>query len=317
MINLGIIELGFREDSNAVQSIQDIIEYAIEAEKKGFSKFWLAEHHYSHIKNHPYSNAEILLTLIAGMTDTIKLGTAGTSINLYSPYHTASNFKLLNNLFHGRISIGLSKGLPDSQYINSLANKELSLETNFNLFNKNLETIVDLYEKEDENLEEKKVLIPPFKGIKPEMCYLSTSTRNLSEALKYGLNYCISTFHNFGQDINNLKITKEEINKFREDFYFKNDREPEISLSLAIVLKDTIEEAQTICDEIVENSRKQSSEPFIIIPVTLDLLEERLIKWKEEFAINNFIIYDLATTNEEKLKNLELIGEKFNLLVTV
>ena len=304
MLEIGIIDLGFREDSNAVTSVEDIIEYAIEAEKKGFNKFWLAEHHYTHVKNHPYTNTDLLLTIIAGMTEHIKLGSAGTSINLYSPYNVASNFKFLNNLFYDRISLGLSKGLPDSKEIISLANSELNEKTNFQLFNQNLETIHDLLNNEEKNLQEKGILIPPFGGLKPDMWYLSTSFRNFSDAIKYDLNYCVSAFHNFGQDVDNLNFKKEEIQKLKEEFFAVNTRYPKIAISLAIVLKDTLEEAKFELEKLYAFSEDNTIQPFIIIPTTIDLLEKRLLGWQEQFGIDEYVIYDLASTNEQKLKNL-------------
>lgn len=313
-INLGIIDLGFRSDSNAVSSVEDILEYAVQADNNGFSKFWLAEHHYNHVKNHPYTNPEILMTIIAGMTEQIQVGSAGTSINLYSPYAIASNYKLMNNLFYNRISLGLSKGFPESNYISSLVNKELTKEKNFEFFNKNLETIHDLLHNEEENLENKKILIPPFGGLRPDMWYLSTSYRNFTDAVKYKLNYCVSVFHNFGQDINNMDFDKTELLQFKELFYKVNGFYPKVALSLAVLIKDSIEEAKQDLEKLFNFSKESSNEAFIMLPTTIDLLEEQLLRWQEQFGIDEFVLYDVASTNTEKLKNLQLISEKFNLL---
>lgn len=313
-IDLGIIDLGFREDANAVSSIEAIIEYAVEAENLGYSKFWLAEHHYYHIKNHPYTNPDILMTLIAGMTEKIKIGSAGTSINLYSPYHTVCNYKLLNNLYYDRISLGFSKGLPDSTQIASFVNPELSLETNFSFFNKNMEAICDLLENEEKNLEEKQLLIPPYKGLKPELWYLSTSFRNFPDAIRLKLNYCISTFHNASLDLSNLPFTKEEIHTFKEAFFAVNGFFPKVVFAIAVVLKDTLEEAEKAVNLIQQQTKEKGSEAFLLFPATMEVLEQKLTQWQEELGVHEFVIYDVAPTNAEKLKNLQLISEKFNLM---
>lgn len=309
-IKLGIIELGYRE-INAMNAIEEIIEYAIEVEQAGFTKFWLAEHHYFHIKNHPYTTPDILISIIAGMTERIKVGSAGTCISTHSPYSVVTNYKFLNNLFNNRITLGLSKGTPDSVDVMQLFTKEITKETSHAYFKENLNTIVDLLENEEENLKNKSILIPPFGGLKPDLWYLSSSFRNLPDALQYKLNYCVSIFHNFGQDINNLNFNKAEIVGFKTLFKKQHGYYPEVAISLAIILKDTLEEAE----ELWEATQKEigSKEGFIIIPTTLDLLHERLTEYQEKFGVDEFIIYDLAYNNEEKIKNMQSISEKFNL----
>lgn len=309
-IKLGIIELGYRE-INAVNAIEEIIGYAIEVEQAGYTKFWLAEHHYFHIKNHPFTSPDILISIIADRTERIKVGSAGTGISTHSPYSVVTNYKFLNNLFNNRITLGLSKGTPDSIDVMHLFNKDIQKENSHSYFRENLNTIIDLLENEEENLKTKSILIPPFGGLKPDLWYLSTSFRNLPEALRYKLNYCVSIFHNFGQDINNLSFSKDEIVGFKSLFKKQHGYYPEVALSLAIILKDTLEEAE----ELWEVTQKEigSKEGFIIIPTTLDLLHERLTAYQQRFGIDEFILYDLAYNNEEKIRNMQSISEKFNL----
>ncbi len=309
-IKLGIIELGYRE-TNAVNAIEEIIEYAIEAEQAGFTKFWLAEHHYFHIKNHPYTAPDILISIIAGMTERIKVGSAGTCISTHSPYSVVTNYKFLNNLFHNRITLGLSKGTPDSINVMQLFSKEITKENSHTYFKENLNTIIDLLENEEKNLKDKSILIPPFGGQKPDLWYLSCSFLNLPEALQNKLNYCVSIFHNYGQDLTNLNFNKAEIIGFKTLFKKQHGYYPEMAISLAIILKDTLEEAEALW----ETTQKEVgfNEGFIIIPTTLDLLHDRLTSYQEKFGIDEFIIYDFAHNNEEKIRNIQSISEKFNL----
>jgi alkanesulfonate monooxygenase SsuD/methylene tetrahydromethanopterin reductase-like flavin-dependent oxidoreductase (luciferase family) len=312
-IKIGIIELGYRE-INAVDAIEEIIEYAIEAEQLGYSKFWLAEHHYFHIKNHSFTNPDILIAIIAGMTERIKIGSAGTCISTYSPYSVVTNYKFLNNLYYDRICLGLSKGTPDSLDVIQLLNKEINKGNNLSYFKQNLEKIVDLLENEEENLKTKSILIPPYGGLKPDLWYLSTSFRNFTDALNYKLNYCVSIFHNSGQDLNNLSFKREEVIAFKDFFYKKHGYYPEIAMSLAIILKDTLEEAESVWNITMKDIELESKDGFHIIPTTLDLLYERLIGYQDEFGIDEFIIYDIAFNNEEKIRNIQLISRKFKLV---
>ena len=109
MINLSILELGERSNRNPKDSVSDIIDYAIFSEQLGYKRFWLAEHHSNEILL-PYTSPEILMTLIAEKTKKIKVGSAGSLINYYSPYALVTKYKFLNNYFNNRIDFGLSKG---------------------------------------------------------------------------------------------------------------------------------------------------------------------------------------------------------------
>ncbi|CAL2063415.1 LLM class flavin-dependent oxidoreductase [Tenacibaculum sp. 190524A05c] len=313
-IKIGLIDLGQRDDATSLEIIEQMIEYAVEADSAGFNRFWLAEHHYAHVKNHPYTNPDILLPILAGMTDQIKVGSAGVSLSLYSPYAVTCNYKLLSNLYPNRIDLGLSKGLPDSKKIAELAHPGLSRKTNRDIFNKNLEVISDLLENEDDNLNNNQILIPPFKGSKPELWYLSTSFNSYKEAIKYGTNYCVSLFHNFGQS---KEFDKEQIATFKEEFYAAHGRYPKIVISIAFLMADTIEEAEFKVDEMTAYARSLSAEAFIIEPVTAESLQEITQRYYDEYGLDEFVFYDVAGTHKEKLENLHAIAEKFQMLTPV
>lgn len=311
-ISLGIIDLGYRENEDSLSSFSSIIDYAVKAEEYNYSRFWLAEHHYTHIQNHPYTNPDILISLIAGSTERIKIASAGTSINLYTPYATVTTYKLLNNLFHDRIALGLSKGLPDSQYIQNASG--VGIQNNYEKFQENFKEIIDLIENEEENLKSKSILIPPYKGLKPELWHLSTNFNAFFNTLSYDLNHCISVFHNFGQDINNLPFNKEEIEKNKEEFYKIHNKYPKLIISLAIIMDNTLASAYKKQQDLVELASENFKDTFIMIPCTVDSLYDLLTDWNEKFGIDEFVIYDLAPTNDEKINNLKNISEKFSLI---
>src|SRR5688572_26849321 len=91
------------------ESIQELIEYAQLADQLGFSRFWLGEH-YLYQKKQNWTNPEILLPILAGSTDRIKIGIAGSLICVHRPLDIAASFKLLSSLFPGRIDLGMAKG---------------------------------------------------------------------------------------------------------------------------------------------------------------------------------------------------------------
>jgi len=81
---------------------------AEQAERLGYSRFWVAEHHGmgDHLAG---TTPEVLLGRLAGATDSIRLGTGAVLLNHYSPYKVAEAFGTLDGLAPGRIDAGLGR----------------------------------------------------------------------------------------------------------------------------------------------------------------------------------------------------------------
>lgn len=302
-IKLGLLDLGYRNNKNSLQTINDIIEYGIRAEELNFSRIWLAEHHNNN-SLHAYNNPEILLTLIAGNTNKIKVGSAGSLIGYYSPYSLVQNYKLLSNIFHNRIDFGLSKGKPSHSHLHEyflIPDKE-----HINLFFDNLESITEMFYEEESLFDKKNIIIPPYGGIYPSLWYLSNSYKDFQIAIEKKLNYCRSLIH--GLDRLNDDFEKEELIEYKNKFYKYNGFYPEIALALAITFTKTE-------DEISKEESKISNirEAFTIIPITQDTLYEKIYSYRELYGIDEFILYDTEEDNVKKIENITRISEKFKL----
>lgn len=309
-LKIGILDIGNRANTNSLSALEDILSYATTCDQLGFSRFWLGEHHNSDPLT-PYTNPDILLTMIAGMTESIRVGSAGTLISLYDPYSVATNYKLLNNMFNNRIDLGLSKGLPGNKHIFKLKGGHVTIDNAMTLFNQNVEKIHDLFYNEEDHFINHELIIPPYKGSIPAMCYLSGSYSNFPIAIKHNLNYCRTIFH--GTIGTKIEFKKEELLSYKEQFYTHNNRYPEVSLAVAFHMEDTIEKATKIVDDLLNQPGINLSEAWNTIPVTPDTLEELLRNYQEQFGINEFILYDASLSSKKKMENVHEISQKFKL----
>ena len=89
------------------QAIAETIELAIAAEKLGYSRYWLAEHHSLAALADPCP--EILVTRVAAATSTIRVGTGGILLPYYSAFKIAEQFRMLEALFPQRIDLGIGR----------------------------------------------------------------------------------------------------------------------------------------------------------------------------------------------------------------
>jgi alkanesulfonate monooxygenase SsuD/methylene tetrahydromethanopterin reductase-like flavin-dependent oxidoreductase (luciferase family) len=81
-----------------------------QAEILGFEEAWISEHHFSESNLSP--SMLVLMAHLAGLTSTIKLGTAAVLLPFHNPIRVAEDMATLDNLCNGRLLFGVAKGGP-------------------------------------------------------------------------------------------------------------------------------------------------------------------------------------------------------------
>jgi alkanesulfonate monooxygenase SsuD/methylene tetrahydromethanopterin reductase-like flavin-dependent oxidoreductase (luciferase family) len=93
---------------------QRAIEIAQAAEELGFSKLWVAEHHFL---NYSYSSRPLLLlSHLAARTRRIRLGPAIVPLSLHHPLIVAEELAAIDLLSGGRLEIGIGRGYQKYQF---------------------------------------------------------------------------------------------------------------------------------------------------------------------------------------------------------
>ena len=96
-------------DGTQAQGVRDTIEVAKAAERLGYHRFWVAEHHNVGTLSSPAP--EILIAALTQVTSTIRLGSGGVMRVNYSPLKVAEVFMELEALAPGRIDLGVGRAL--------------------------------------------------------------------------------------------------------------------------------------------------------------------------------------------------------------
>jgi len=89
------------------QAIAETIRLAQAAERLGYHRYWLAEHHAIAALADPCP--EILVTRVAAATSKIRVGTGGILLPYYSPLKVAEQFRMLEALYPQRIDLGIGR----------------------------------------------------------------------------------------------------------------------------------------------------------------------------------------------------------------
>jgi luciferase family oxidoreductase group 1 len=96
-----------RKDGSAADAVAETIALAKAADRLGYHRYWLAEHHNSN--SFAGSAPEILIGRVAQETSRIRVGSGGVMLTHYSPLKVAEQFRMLDVLTPGRIDLGLGR----------------------------------------------------------------------------------------------------------------------------------------------------------------------------------------------------------------
>jgi luciferase family oxidoreductase group 1 len=108
MIPFSVLDLSpITEGSDAARSFRNSRDLAQHAERWGFRRFWLAEHH--GMPGIASAATSVLMAYVAGGTSTIRIGAGGIMLPNHAPLVVAEQFGTLESLFPGRIDLGLGR----------------------------------------------------------------------------------------------------------------------------------------------------------------------------------------------------------------
>jgi luciferase family oxidoreductase group 1 len=108
MIPFSILDLSpIPQGATATDALRNSLDLAQHAEKWGYKRFWLAEHH--NMPGIASAATSIVIAHVAGGTKTIRVGAGGIMLPNHSPLVIAEQFGTLASLFPGRIDLGLGR----------------------------------------------------------------------------------------------------------------------------------------------------------------------------------------------------------------
>lgn len=110
MLPLSVLDLSpVRAGSTPAAAIEETVALAKAADRLGYRRFWVAEHH--SMQAFAGAAPEILIAAMARETSRIRLGSGGVMLVNHSPLHVAEQFMTLEALAPGRIDLGVGRAL--------------------------------------------------------------------------------------------------------------------------------------------------------------------------------------------------------------
>src|SRR5690606_31074432 len=108
MARVSIFDLAFvPEGATPAEALHRSLDLAQHAERWGYHRFWVAEHH--NMTGIASAATSVVIGYLAAGTSTIRLGAGGVMLPNHSPLVIAEQFGTLEALYPGRIDLGLGR----------------------------------------------------------------------------------------------------------------------------------------------------------------------------------------------------------------
>jgi luciferase family oxidoreductase group 1 len=105
---LSVLEVSpVSSDSNGARALRNTLDLARLADRLGYKRYWLAEHH--NLPNIASSVPEVMIGHVASETEGIRGGAGGIMLPNHAPLKVAETFRVLAALHPGRIDLGIGR----------------------------------------------------------------------------------------------------------------------------------------------------------------------------------------------------------------
>ncbi len=266
IIPISILDLAVVNDSdtatNALQRTKELAQYA---DKLGYERFWVAEHHnMAHIAS---SATAILIGYLASNTERIRIGSGGIMLPNHAPLIVAEQFGTLQLLHNGRIDLGLGRA-PGTDQLTAQAIRSDFFEQAQH-FPRNVRELQRYFSSSNST---GKVRAFPGEGVEVPIWILGSSTESAALAAASGLPYAFAGHFAPRQMYQAFEVYKEN---FIPSVHLSR---PKVMACVNAVAADTNEEAELLSSSLLQmfrnlvtNNRKGLQKP---VPNFVDQMSE-------------------------------------------
>ena len=237
MTPLSVLDLSpIPEGATAAQSFRNSLSLAQHAERLGYRRYWLAEHH--GMPGIASAATSVLIGHVAGGTKTIRVGAGGIMLPNHSPLVIAEQFGTLESLHPGRIDLGLGRA-PGSDPTTARALRR-SLHSDPDEFPRDVVELMDYLSDRPRG----PVRAVPGTGLKVPVWILGSSLFGAQLAAMLGLPYAFASHFAPGQLMQAIEIYRANFKPSEQ-----LDR-PYVMLGFNVVAADTDEQAAVLATSL-------------------------------------------------------------------
>ncbi|WP_209868672.1 LLM class flavin-dependent oxidoreductase [Paenibacillus silagei] len=326
-IPFSVLDLApIREGGTAADSFHNTLDLARHAEKWGYNRYWLAEHH--NMTGIASSATSVVIGHVAAGTKTIRVGSGGIMLSNHAPLVIAEQFGTLESLYPGRIDLGLGRA-PGSDQAAARALRR-SLGSDGSEFPEQLSELRAYFDPEGSGSRPAGVRAVPGEGLNIPIWLLGSSGFSAQLAGQLGLPFAFAS--HFAPD-----YLLPALHLYRTSFKPSAVLDkPYVMVGLGITAADTVEEARRLAtsqqqqflniirgrtgklqppvdslDGIWTSQEKAllMSKQQYSIAGDQALIEERLLQILEETGADEWIIASQIYDHSARLHSYELVAD--------
>lgn len=231
MIPLSVLDLSpINLGGNAAQSFRNTLDLARHAERYGYRRFWLAEHH--GMPGIASAATAVLIGYVAGGTSKIRVGAGGIMLPNHSPLVIAEQFGTLESLYPGRIDLGLGRA-PGSDLPTAQALRR-NLSSDPEEFPRDVLELADYFSDSPRQ----RVRAVPGVGLNVPLWILGSSLFGAQVAAALGLPYAFASHFAPAQMMEAITLYRLQFRPSRQL------QQPYVMLGFNVFAADTLEEAK-------------------------------------------------------------------------
>ncbi|MFJ8265446.1 LLM class flavin-dependent oxidoreductase [Peribacillus asahii] len=280
------------------ESFQHSVDLAQHAEKWGYHRYWLAEHH--NMPGIASSATSVVIGYVANATKTIRVGSGGIMLPNHSPLVIAEQFGTLEAMYPGRIDLGLGRAPgSDQQTAVALRRDPRNQGQDFP------EQLAELRMYLNPASRNNRVRAIPGEGQDIPIWLLGSSGFSAVLAAELGLPFSFAS--HFSPENMQLALAR-----YRQ--YFKPSEvldEPHVMVAVNVYAADTMEEAQRIATShqqqflnLIRNTPGQ-------LPPPVDSMEDIWSEYEKSLVMKQ-LQNTIIGTHEEVKKRLEDLAQNTN-----
>ena len=202
MIPFSILDLApIAQGSNAGDALRNALELARLGERRGYRRFWMAEHH--SMPGIASAATSVGLAYVGAGTSTIRIGAGGIMLPNHSSLVIAEQFGTLESLFPGRVDLGLGRA-PGTDQAAAYALRR-NLASDENQFPRDVVELIDYFHPR----EPARVRAIPGEGLDIPVWILGSSLFGAQLAAMLGLPYAFASHFAPAQMMDAIRVYRD------------------------------------------------------------------------------------------------------------
>ena len=228
---LSILDLApITQGSDAATALRHSLDLAQHAERWGYKRFWIAEHH--NMPGIASAATSVVIGHVAGGTSSIRVGAGGIMLPNHAPLMVAEQFGTLESLYPGRIDLGLGRA-PGTDQETAMALRR-TLASNPDLFVQDVLELMQYFQP----VNGQRIHAVPGSGLDVPIYILGSSLFGAQVAAALGVPFAFASHFAAQQMIPAVDLYRERFKPSR------TLQQPYVMLGINVIAADTDEEAR-------------------------------------------------------------------------